>query len=179
MSPVWMAQSRPDFNLHTFRPWQYRRIWREMPLLHIGPTSRDTRSMVHLSESGLKNGTRAVTVRHRAKRRRGGITLTAFGRDIRSVCRKKPEIRRVLRLNQRILLSDAGKCLKTVGLGEISLSGGISFSGMKVIQKTEASSITNSGIATRYFLNISSILEAPGGRILHIKKAGCRQATHE
>ena len=90
-------------------------------------------------------------MRHRAKRRRGGITLTAFGRDIRSVCRKKPEIRRVLRLNQRILLSDAGKCLKAVGLGEISLSGGISFSGMKVIQKTGASSITNLGFATQQF----------------------------
>lgn len=91
------------FNLCTFRPWQYRRIWREMPLFQIGPTSRNTRSIVHLSEPGLKTGTRAVTVRHRAKRRRGRNHLTASGRSA-LFCRKKPEIRWVSRLNHRIYM---------------------------------------------------------------------------
>ena len=60
------------FNLHTFRPWLYCLIWGEMPLFHIGSMSWNTRFMAHLSELGLKTGTRAVTVRHRARRRRGG-----------------------------------------------------------------------------------------------------------
>ena len=105
---------------HTFRPWQYRRIWREMPLSHIGPTSRNTFFMVHLSKRGLKTGTRAVTARHRAKRRRGGITWRHVVGISALLCRKKPEILWVSRLNQRIPLPDAGKCLNTVGLGRIS-----------------------------------------------------------
>ena len=56
------------FNLHTFRPWSYWLIWGEIPLFHIGSTSQNTCFMVHLSEPGLKTGTQAVTVRHRAKR---------------------------------------------------------------------------------------------------------------
>ena len=108
------------FNLHTFRPWPYWLIWGEMPLFHIGPTSQNTCFMVHLSEPGLKTGTQAVTVRHRAKRWRGGIacqhivgiSVLFFGNNSKTGC--------VLRLNQRIPLPKAGKCLKTVGFGEIS-----------------------------------------------------------
>ena len=109
------------FNLHTFRPWQYRRIWREMPPPHIGPTSRDTCSMVHLSEQCLKTGTQADTARHRAKKWRGGITWRHPTGISALFCRKKPVICLVSRLNQRIPLPDAGKCLKTVGLGGISV----------------------------------------------------------
>ena len=150
-----------------------------MPLSHIGPTSRNNFSMVIFPSQVLKPAHRRSRCVTGLREGGGGITWRHTEGISALFYRKNPEIRLVLRLNQRISLADVKKHLKTVGLGEISLSGGISFSGMKVIQKTEASSITNSGIATRYFLNISSILEAPGGRILHIKKAGCRQATHE
>ena len=108
------------FNLHTFRLWLYGRIWREKSLFHIGSTSRNAGSMVHLSEPVLKTGTRAVTVRHRAKRWRGGIacqhivgiSVLFFGNNSKTGC--------VLRLNQGISFPEAGKRLKTVGFGEIS-----------------------------------------------------------
>ena len=60
-----------------------------------------------------------------------------------------------MRLNQRISLADVKKHLKTVGLGEINLSGGISFS-EKVVQKTGASSITNLGFATQQYKYVKS-----------------------
>lgn len=59
--------------------------------------------------TGLRDGGGGIICRHPA-----GISAL--------FCRKKPEIRRVSRLNQRITLPDASKCLKTVGWGEINVA---------------------------------------------------------
>ena len=49
-------------------------------MFHIGLESQHTCSMVHLSEVGLKAGTRAVTVRYRGKRIAGRDRVSVFGR---------------------------------------------------------------------------------------------------
>ena len=97
------------FNLHTFRPWLYCLIWGEMPLFHIGSMSWNTRFMAHLSELGLKTDTRAVTVRHRARRRRGGTACQHMVGISALFFRRNPETGWVWRLNQAIFLSEDGK----------------------------------------------------------------------
>ncbi len=95
------------FNPHTFRPWPYWLIRGEMPLFDIGPTSQNTCFMVHLSEPGLKTGTQALTVRHRAKRRRAGVACWYRVGISHPVLHEKAENPQNIVLNQRIPLPEA------------------------------------------------------------------------
>lgn len=176
-----VSLSHLPFNPHTFRPWSYWLIWGEIPLFHIGSTSQNTCFMVHLSEPGLKTGTQAVTVRYRAKRwwaraacwHRIGIS-TLF-------CTKKPGIRWILWLNQRIPLPKAGKCLKTVGFGEISFGWWHKFFwyARKSYSKNRGIQHNKYGPCHPAVFSFSAVvLEASGGRIRNTGKTGYRRATH-
>ncbi len=50
-------------------------------MVNIGPESRNTCLMVHLSEVRLKTGMRAVTVRYRGKRMVGRNRVSVFRRE--------------------------------------------------------------------------------------------------
>ena len=63
--------------------------------------------MVHLSEPGLKTGTQAVTVRHRAKRWRDGVACWHRGGISHPVLHEKAGNPQNIVLNQSIPLPEA------------------------------------------------------------------------